>query len=152
MAKNNIATNKSMKKLTIQDLPFLTESDKGLLFDYFTSVSAANFRPKMAFGFAAMGVFFLALVYFSSGIIAEADGIPDIFKSAQMFFEISLPIVTLLAVISNLFLARSLRRDAANYKNELTVRGLDVSGLTFDEVFNHVAMPMFRRQGLKIEE
>ena len=141
-----------MKKLTIQDLPFLTDSDKGLLFDYFTSVSAANFRPKMAFGFAVMGAFFLALVYFSGEIVAKADGIPDIFKSAQLFFEITLPIVTLLAVISNLFLARSLRRDAANYKIELTARGLDVSGLTFDEVFNHVAMPMFRRQGLKIEE
>lgn len=141
-----------MKKLTIQDLPFLPESDKGLLFNYFGARSAAQQRPKLAFVFAVLGCLMIAAAYYVDGILAEMKNIPEWFHSAQWFMKIFITIATSFAVIGNLVAARSFQKESLNYEKELAARSLDASGLTFDQVFNHVAMPMFRRQGLKIKE
>lgn len=140
------------KKLTIQDLPFLPESDKGLLFNYFGARSAANLRPKLAFGFAVLGCLMIAAAYYVDGMLAEAPDIPGWFHSALWLAKIFIAISTPFAVIGNLVAARSFQKESRNYEKELAARSLDASGLTFDQVFNHVAMPMFRRQGLKIKE
>lgn len=141
-----------MKKLTIQDLPFLTESDKGLLFNYFGAKSATHLRPKLAFGFALLGCLMIAASYYLDGLLAEMSGIPEWLHSAQWFAKIFIAISIPFAVIGNLVAARSFHKESLNYEKELAARGLDASGLTIDQVFNHVAMPMFRRQGLKIKE
>jgi len=141
-----------MKKLTIQDLSFLQESDKGLIFNYFSAMSAAQHRPKLAFVSAVIGCLSMAMVYFMGSMISESVNMPKWFHSVQWFVNLVIAIGTPLAVIGNLVIARSFRRNVVNYEKELTARGLDASGLTFDDVFEHVAIPMFRQQGLNIKE
>lgn len=142
-----------MKKLTIQNLSCLSESDRGLLFNYFSAMSAARHRPKLAFMSAAAGGLTIALVHFTDRFIfSESINLPEWFAYITWLVNFVIPIGTFLVVFGNLFAARSFQRDMLNYEKELTARGLDASGLTFDDVFEHVAIPMFRQQGLKIKE
>ena len=139
-----------MKKLTIQDLSSLPESDRGLLFNYFSAMSAARHRQKLVFGSAALGALFMTTVYFTDDIILYNT--PEWFEYVIWFVNLIVAISILIAVIGNLVAARSFRKNAVNYEKKLTARGLDASGLTFDDVFEHVAISMFRQQGLKIKE
>ena len=52
-----------MKKLTVNDLPNLSESDKGIVFNYFGALGGIARRRKQAFALAIFGCFVIGHFY-----------------------------------------------------------------------------------------
>ena len=141
-----------MKKLEPKDLQGLSENDQGLLFNYFGAIGGVEHRRKLALGSALIGCLLIGMAYFLDGIISEAPNVPEWFPMAQWIAKVAPVVVMPVVVFGNLWMARSCKREAQSLAKELADRGLDVSGLTHEDVFEHVAMPMFRRSGLRIKE
>ena len=140
-----------MKKLTTHDIGILNELDKDLLFNYAELMKAAKDGPRSAYQIASIGIPLCVFLGASIGVVANQYGALGLSKFLNLFL-LMFVIGTLILLFVCLFISLSSLIKAKRYKRRLKSRGLDVSGLTFDQVFNHVAMPMFRRQGLKIEE
>lgn len=141
-----------MKKLTVNDLSTLNESDQGVVFNYFGAMGGIARRRKQAFALAIFGCFAIGLSYFIDGaaaeITSEYDWVPTLQLVSKLLPAIAFPAL----VFTSLWGASSQQREAGGLERELATRGLDVSGLSEDDVFKHVAMPMFRRAGLNIKE
>ena len=62
-----------MKKLTVNDLPNLSESDKGIVFNYFGALGSIARRRKQAFALAIFGCFVIGLSYFIDSAAADIN-------------------------------------------------------------------------------
>lgn len=60
-----------MKKLTVNDLPNLSESDRGIVFNYFGALGGIARRRKQAFALAIFGCFVIGLSYFIDSAAAD---------------------------------------------------------------------------------
>ena len=141
-----------MKKLEIEDLMQLSESDQQLLFNYFGAISGVAHRRKMAIGSALAGCLLIGMAYLLEAVLLEVPSTPEWLPILHWFTKIFPAVLTPILVFVCLWIGRSHQREAHDLQNELVKRGFDVSGLTQEDVFEHVAMPMFRRSGLRIKE
>ena len=141
-----------MKKLEPKDLQGLSEIDQGLLFNYFGAIGGVEHRRKLALGSALFGCLLIGMVYFMDVVLADVPNAPEWFPMVQRVAKVFPAVVMPIGVFWNLWLARSYQQERQAIGRELADRGLDASGLTHEQVFDHVAMPMFRRSGLRIKE
>lgn len=141
-----------MKKLESKDLQGLAESDQGLLFNYFSAMSGVTHRRKQALASALIGCCLIGMAYYLDVILAEVPNTPEWTQTAQWLAKITPAIVFPIVVFGNLWMVRRAQREARDLGKELAKRGLDASGLSVEQIFEHVAMPMFRRAGLRIKE
>ena len=141
-----------MKKLAVNDLSTLSESDRGVVFNYFGAMGGIARRRKQAFAMAIFGCFVVGLSYFIDNAAAEFtseyDWLPTLQWVAKVLPAIAFPALAFMS----LWGASSQQRAAGGLEQQLAARGLDVSGLTQNEVLKHVGMPAFQRAGLVIKE
>ena len=130
-----------MKKLTVNDLPNLSESDKGIVFNYFGALSSIARRRKQAFALAIFGCFVIGLSYFidsaAADITSEYAWIPALQWVTKVLPAIAFPALAFMS----LWGASTQQRTAGGLEHKLADRGLDVSGLSGADVFKHLAMP-----------
>ncbi|RMA56363.1 hypothetical protein C8C96_4780 [Acidovorax sp. 100] len=131
-----------MKKLTVNDLPNLSESDKGIVFNYFGALGSIARRRKQAFALAIFGCFVIGLSYFidsaAADITSEYAWIPALQWVTKVLPAIAFPALAFMS----LWGASSQQRAAGGLEHQLAARGLDVSGLSEADVAKHVAMPV----------
>ena len=130
-----------MKKLTVNDLPNLSESDKGIVFNYFGALGSIARRREQAFALAICGCFVIGLSYFidsaAADITSEYAWIPALQWVTKVLPAIAFPALAFMS----LWGASSQQRAAGGLEHQLAARGLDVSGLSEADVVKHVAMP-----------
>lgn len=141
-----------MKKLEPKDLQELSENDQGLLFNYFSAINGAVHRRKLALVSALIGCCLIGMAYYLDVILADVPNPPAWTQTAQWLAKLLPAVVFPIVVFGNLWMARSAQQEAGVIGKELAERGIDTSGLTIEDVFEHVAVPMFRRAGLHIKK
>ncbi|WP_304350825.1 hypothetical protein [Comamonas testosteroni] len=141
-----------MRKVKPNELATLPEEERRLLFNYFGALERpAMYRKQAVFG----GVFGCVLVTFTFVIDAallDLQGVPEWFASFHMLARIAFGVMTAFWVFWRLRLAKSSDADLSEMASELNRHELDVSGVTQDQVFETVVLPMLRRSGLHIKE
>ena len=119
----------------------MSESDKGIVFNYFGALGSIARRRKQAFALAIFGCFVIGLSYFidsaAADITSEYAWIPALQWVTKVLPAIAFPALAFMS----LWGASSQQRAAGGLEHQLAARGLDVSGLSEADVVKHVAMP-----------
>lgn len=141
-----------MRKLAVKDLKGLSQSDQGLLFNYFGAIGGVKHRRKLALSSALIGCILIGMAYLMEVVLVEAPNAPEWLQMVGGLAKILPAVVMPIVVFGNLWMARSHRQERQAIGKELARRGLDASGLTHEQVFEYVVAPMFRRSGLRIKK
>lgn len=144
-----------MWKIEAKDLPTLSEHDRGLLFNYFGSKGGVVHYKKTALLMAVMGCLMLVFAYWVESIVADASAAaarPAWYPYLAQIMKVLPILVTPCLVAACLAAARTHEREADRIGEELAERGLDVSGISSEQVFKGAVLPMIRRSGVRVRE
>lgn len=141
-----------MKKLTPEDLAELSPQDKGLMFNYFGALGGAQSRQRQAFITAVLGCLLIAVAYGLDFAGADDHQLPSWYPAVQWLAKVLPALFTPVLVSHQVWEANTHRKNGLALASDLRARGLDPSGLTVDEVFFHLVLPMLREAGLPIKE
>ncbi len=141
-----------MPAISPQDLSTLSEQDQSLLFNYFGALGGVAHSRKMAATTALIGCILVASVYLIDAAVADQPPGPEWLSSMSWFMKIVPVVYAVLGVSVYLWRAWSCNRKVDALALDLSLRQLDVSGLTQEQVFEHVARPLLRRAGIRIKE
>lgn len=142
----------TFRKLIPEDLAELSPQDKQLMFSYFGALDGAQSRQKQTFITAVLGCLLIAMAYGLDFAGADDPQLPAWYPVVQWLAKVLPALFTPVLVGYQLWEANIHHRNALALTSDLKARGLDPSGLTEDEVFFHLVLPMLREAGLPIKE
>lgn len=142
----------ALRRLTPEDLAELSPQDKRLMFSYFGALDGAQSRQKQTFITAVLGCVLIAMAYGLDFAGPDDHHLPGWYPVIQWLAKVLPAFFTPVLVAYQLWEAKTHRTNALALSSDLKARGLDPSGLTEDDIYFHLVLPMLREAGLPIEE
>lgn len=141
-----------MRKVKPNELATLSEEDRRLLFNYFGALERPVMYRKQAVVGGVFGCALVAFTFVVDAALQNLQGVPEWFASFHMLARLAFGAMTVFWVFWRLRFATSTSAELTEMAAELNRRELDVSGVSQDQVFESVVLPMLRRSGLHIKE